>query len=145
MNGRWTGYAALYLRLALGTAFLSAVADRFGLWGPPGTPQVAWGNFHGFLLETAKINPWFPAGWMHTVGWVATACETVFGIALIIGFRTRIAAFLSGCLALAFAVGMTSAFGIKSPLNFSVFTVSAASFLLATVQRSPWSIDGRSR
>jgi hypothetical protein len=24
--------------------FLSAVADRFGLWGPPGAPNVAWGG-----------------------------------------------------------------------------------------------------
>ena len=28
-----------YLRLGLGAAFLSAVADRFGLWGPPGSSE----------------------------------------------------------------------------------------------------------
>ena len=31
----------VYLRIALGAAFLSAVADRVGLWGPFGTPNVA--------------------------------------------------------------------------------------------------------
>ena len=29
-------YASVFLRLALGAAFLSGVADRFGLWGPAG-------------------------------------------------------------------------------------------------------------
>ena len=27
-------YASVFLRLALGAAFLSGAADRFGLWGP---------------------------------------------------------------------------------------------------------------
>jgi hypothetical protein len=35
-----TAVAAIFLRLALAAGFLSAVADRFGLWGPPGTPGV---------------------------------------------------------------------------------------------------------
>jgi hypothetical protein len=36
--------AVLYARMALGAAFLSAVADRFGLWGKYG----GWGNFANF-------------------------------------------------------------------------------------------------
>jgi hypothetical protein len=35
------GPATVFLRLALGVAFLSAVADRFGLWGPAGAKNVA--------------------------------------------------------------------------------------------------------
>jgi hypothetical protein len=35
---RSTALAAVFLRLALAAGFLSGVADRFGLWGPPGTP-----------------------------------------------------------------------------------------------------------
>ena len=35
---RSTAVAAIFLRFALAAGFLSAVADRFGLWGPPGTP-----------------------------------------------------------------------------------------------------------
>jgi hypothetical protein len=34
-------FVSVYVRLALGTAFLSAVADRFGLWGPPGARNVS--------------------------------------------------------------------------------------------------------
>lgn len=133
--------AAVYLRLALGTAFLSAVADRFGAWGKPGTPLVAWGNFHNFLLYTAKLNPWFPTSWIPTVGWIATLCEILFGVALILGFQTRLAAFLSGLLTVVFAIGMTFGLGIKAPMNYSVFTVSAASFLLSSMEVFPWTLD----
>lgn len=139
--GRWPGYASVYLRLALGTAFLSAVADRFGIWGGPGAHLVAWGNFHNFLVYTAKLNPWFPAGWIPAVGWIATLCEIVLGVALVVGYRTRIAAFLSGLLILAFAIAMTTGLGIKAPLNYSVFTASAGAFVLAQVKVHPWSLD----
>ncbi|MGH9398073.1 MAG: DoxX family protein, partial [Terriglobia bacterium] len=138
---RWSGYCAVYLRLALGAAFLSAVADRFGIWGAAGTPLVAWGDFHNFLLYAAKLNPWFPRTWIPTIGWIATLCELVFGVALIAGLRTRLAAFLSGYLTLAFAFGMAVGLGIKAPLNYSVFTASAASFLLASLKDFPWSLD----
>lgn len=139
--GNRPGYASVYLRLALGTAFLSAVADRVGMWGRPGAHLVAWGNFHNFLVYVGQLNPWFPANWIPAVGWVATLCEIAFGIALILGYRTRIAAFLSGLLLLTFALGMTAGAGIKAPLNYSVFTASAAAFLLAEVKNYRWSLD----
>lgn len=139
----WSNAAGFYLRLALGTAFLSAVADRFGLWGPPGTPNVGWGNFHNFLAYAAKINPWFPGHWIPTIGGIATACEIIFGIALILGFKTRIAATLSGLLLLAFALGMAFGLGLKAPLDYSVFSASAGAFLLASLDRYPWSLDAR--
>lgn len=145
-NDRWgarfSGPATLYLRLALGIDFLSAVADRFGLWGPSGTPSVAWGNFHNFLAYTAKLNPWFPASWIPTIGWIATLCEICFGIALVVGYRTRMAAVLSGLLALGFATGMIFGIGIHAPLDYSVFAVSASAFLLAGAERYPWALDG---
>jgi thiosulfate dehydrogenase (quinone) large subunit len=141
---RCLGYVTVYLRLALGRAFLSAVADRFGIWGRAGTPLIAWGNFHNFLLYVGKLNPWFPASWIPAVGWVATFCEIAFGFALILGFRTRVTAFLSGLLALAFALGMALGLGIKAPLDYSVFTVSAASFLLACMRAFPLSLDALS-
>lgn len=137
----WPGWATVYLRLALGLGFLSAVGDRFGLWGASGSPLVAWGNFHNFLVYTAKVNPWFPAGWAPLVGWIATVCEIVVGIGLIAGIYTRILAFLGGWLTLAFALGMAFGLGIKAPLNYSVFAVSAGSFLLACAAPYPWSID----
>ena len=138
---RYIALVTVYLRLALGIDFLSAVADRFGLWGASGTPSVAWGNFHNFLAYTAKPNPWLPSSWIPTIGWIATVCEFCFGLALIVGYRTRMAAVLSGLLTLAFAFGMIAGVGIHAPLNYSVFAISAAAFLLAGVERYPWALE----
>ena len=137
----YKGLITVYLRLAIGIGFLSAVADRLGWWGPPGTPNVSWGNLQNFLTYTAKLNPWFPGSWVPAIGWAATICEICFGVMLIIGYRTRLAAVLSGLLTLAFAVGMVCGVGIHPPLNYSVFAVSAGSFLLADVGRYPLSLD----
>lgn len=131
----------IYLRLALGIGFLSAVADRFGWWGPPGTPNVAWGTFHNFLTYTAKLNPWFSGSWIRAIGWTATVCEACFGAMLVIGYRTRAASVGSGLLTLAFAIGMVCGIGIHAPLNYSVFAASAGAFLLAGAETYPLSLD----
>lgn len=128
---RLASYAPMYLRLALAATFLMAVGDRFGLWGPPGAPNVAWGDFQNFLAYTAILNPYLPASWIPLVGWTATVAEVVLGLALIVGFRTRVTALLSGVLLLLFAIGMTVGLGIGAPLSYSVFTASAGAFLLA--------------
>ena len=39
VSNRATTYSALFLRMALGISFLSAVADRFGLWALTGDPM----------------------------------------------------------------------------------------------------------
>jgi uncharacterized membrane protein YphA (DoxX/SURF4 family) len=112
-------YTTVYMRLALGSTFLAAVMDRFGLWGPSGTRNVAWGNFDAFLAYTAQLNPYLPTAWIPTLGWIVTLAEVACGLALIVGFQTRRVAVVSGLLLLAFALGMTMGLGIKAPLNFS--------------------------
>jgi len=134
-------YTILYVRLALGITFLAAVTDRFGLWGPPGTSNVAWGNFDNFLAYTAQLNPSLPTAWIPTLGWIVTLAEVACGLALIVGFQTRRVAVVSGLLLLAFALGMIRGAGIKAPLNFSVFSASAGALLLATSAHNPVSID----
>jgi hypothetical protein len=52
------GAAQWFLRVALAAGFLSAVADRFGLWGPAGAANVAWGAWQPFVDYVAKLN-WF--------------------------------------------------------------------------------------
>jgi len=134
-------YTTVYVRLALGISFLAAVTDRFGLWGPPGTSNVAWGNFDNFLAYAAKLNPYLPTTWIPAVGWIVTLAEIACGLALIFGFQTRRVAVVSGLMLLAFALGMIIGLGIKAPLNYSVFSASAGAFLLATGAHDPLSID----
>jgi hypothetical protein len=40
-----------------------------------------------------------------------------------------------------FAVGMTLGFSVKEPLDYSVYTASAASFMLAAFHQSAFSLD----
>jgi uncharacterized membrane protein YphA (DoxX/SURF4 family) len=134
-------YATVFVRLALGASFLSAVADRFGLWGAYGQPHVAWGNFSRFTAYTDTLLWFLPAIVYPLMAWIATAAEIVLGLALIIGLFTRVVAFLSGILLLTFALTMMFSLGIKAPLDFSVFSASAGAFLLAAVGQYPFSVD----
>src|SRR5262245_21045890 len=131
----------LFLRLAIAGGFLSAVADRFGIWGPPGTPNVGWGAWAPFVEYTAKLNWFAPAPIISFLAWAATFSETVFAVGLIVGWQLRWFALGSGLLLLLFALTMTLALGIKAPLNFSVFAASAGAFFLAASTRQaeePW-------
>jgi uncharacterized membrane protein YphA (DoxX/SURF4 family) len=140
----WTGLAKLgsvFLRLALGISFLSAVADRFGLWGAYGKPNVSWGNYARFVGYTAKLNSFFPAQVIPVLSMISTAAEIVFGILLILGWRTRITALLSAILLIAFAVAMTISLGVEAPLSFSVYSAAGGALLLATCTEFPLSLD----
>jgi len=133
--------ATIFARLALAAGFLSAVADRLGIWGPYGTVNVAWGDMEHFLAYTGRLNPWFPASFIPVVGWVATITEIILGILLLLGLRTRSTAFASGFLMIAFASGMSAGPGIKTALNASVFAAAAAAFLLAGANHYALSLD----
>jgi thiosulfate dehydrogenase (quinone) large subunit len=134
-------YDSVFLRLALGLTFLAAVTDRFGLWGPPGTPNVAWGNLERFGAYAAILNPWAPTALIPAIVWIVTVAETCLGCALILGFQTQWSAFASGVLLLLFALGMSTGTGVKAALNASVFSASAAGFALSIRHGSVWSID----
>jgi len=143
MIERVRGYETLFARLALAAGFLSAVFDRFGIWGPPGGTNVAWGDFTWFTAYAAKINPWAPGALLPVIAWTATLAEIALGLLLIVGYRTRWAAFGSGVLLLLFALGMTAGTGIKTAFDASVFAASAAGFLLSTQKGFPMSLDDR--
>ncbi|MEB9684750.1 DoxX protein [Bacillus thuringiensis serovar pingluonsis] len=135
------GLITVYLRLALGISFLSAVADRFGIWGAPGEPNVGWGNMGNYIDYVGVLNPSIPETLVPIAGWIATVFEVTFAILLIIGFKTRVTAVLSGAMLLIFALGMTVGIGFKAPLDYSVFSASAGAFLLFYFQKIPYSLD----
>ena len=141
MSLRWASFSSAFLRYALVLGFLSAVADRFGLWGPFGTPNVSWGNFSRFLEYTHTINWYAPAGMIPALGIIATAAEILFGLLLLVGWHTRATAVLSGLLLLVFGVSMALGLGVKAPLNYTVFTGAGGAFLLATCERFPLTVD----
>jgi uncharacterized membrane protein YphA (DoxX/SURF4 family) len=138
---RAAGCSTVFLRLALGFSFLSAVADRFGFWGAYGQPNVAWGDFAHFVDYTGKLNWFLPTTLFTALALASTMAEILLGFALIMGLFTRIAALLSGVMLLIFSLAMTFALGIKAPLNLSVFSASAGAFLLAAYGKYPLSAD----
>ena len=139
---RSAGFSSVFLRFALGSAFLSAVADRFGWWGAFGQANVAWGEFSRFVAYTGKLNAFLPGSAIMPLAVAVTIAELVLGLLLVLGWQTRIAALSSGILLTVFALAMTAALGIKAPLNFSVFSAAGGSLLLAACPEFPLSLDG---
>jgi putative oxidoreductase len=127
---RW---AIVAFRVAMGLTFLVPVADRFGVWGPPGSPNASWGNWERFVAYSNTLNWYLPGALQEPVAALATAGELIFGVALIAGIRTHLAAYGAAVLLTCFALAMTIASGWKSPLNYSVWVDAAGSWLLAAV------------
>jgi uncharacterized membrane protein YphA (DoxX/SURF4 family) len=118
------------VRLALAAGFLSSVADRFGLWGPPGSPKAAWGNWSNFVKYAAVLNFFLPQRMAPILAVVVTIAESGLGVLLILGLRKREVAALSAGLLCLFALAMSVALGIKAPLDYSVFAACGAATML---------------
>src|SRR4029434_5381254 len=91
-SARW------FLRLSIAGGFLSAVADRFGIWGAPGAPNVAWGTWAPFVEYVAKLNWFAPTPIVPFLAWAATFGETVLAVGLIVGWQIRWLAIGGGVL-----------------------------------------------
>ena len=128
----------IFLRLALSTAFLSAVADRFGLYP---SEMSAWGNWKSFLEYTSLINPWFPPSITSGLATIATVAEIILGLFLLLGLKTELMAKLSGYLLLLFALSMTFSLGFKTAFDYSVFSASAAAFSLSMIKEKFCELD----
>lgn len=141
LTKNWTEIVRLFARFALGASFLSAVADRFGFWGPYGAKNVSWGDFAHFVVYTGAVTSLFPSSLTVSFAWAATVAETLFGMLLIAGFKVRMTSVLSGLLLLSFALGMVTGIGVKSPFDYSVFSSAAAAFLLALWEPDKFTLD----
>ena len=128
----WQKIAMLYVRIALAAAFLSAVGSRFGMYGK----DVGWGNFENITKYTAEVNSFMPSWTIPYIAWIATAAEVFFALGLLVGKWPRWIALGTALLLGLFGTAMAISFGIRSPLDYSVFSASAAAFLLA-VHESP--------
>lgn len=129
-------WASMAVRLALAAAFLSAVADRFGLWGPPGSDGVAWGSIENYESYVGLLSWFAPAAFVPILGWIATIAEITIAIGLLIGWQLRWFALAASLLLLAFALSMFGSLGPKPPLDYSVLSAAAAAFLLFAVDSS---------
>ena len=128
-------FAARYARIALGAAFLAAVASRLGIVGD--------GSFAGFERYTGEVNSFMPASTIPFLARAATALEAALGIGLMLGVWPRWVALGAAGLLLLFAIAMAISFGLGSPLEYSVFSASACALLLSTRRPGAVSADER--
>lgn len=131
----------LYFRIAAGAGFFWFGFDRLGAWGPYGKPWVSWGDWHHFSVRAHQLMYFLPYGLAETFAMIATFIEGIGGLLLIIGLFTRYAAYACSFMTLCFALAMAITDGITSPMGYSVFSVSAACWLLAIQPSYRWSLD----
>jgi putative oxidoreductase len=132
---KYQGAATIIMRFALATGFLSAVCSRLSLWG---SHSSGWASFIDY---TKSVNSYAPSSLVPVLAVVSTIVETTLAILLLIGYKTRWAALGASILTLLFALAMAYSFGLKEPLDYSVFAFSASAFLLSTMPDYPLSID----
>ncbi len=123
----WNRAGIVYTRTALGAAFLSAVASRFGLWDR----TLDLKHFAAFIEFAGEVNSFLPKAAIPYVAVAATIFESLFGILLVLGLFPRLASVGSAILLAMFGTAMAISYGIKSPLDYSVFSASGAAVLLA--------------
>jgi len=71
----------------------------------------------------------------------ATILEVIFALLMLVGYKTRLIAFLSGILLVLFAITMTIALGIKSTFSYSVWIGVGACLLLSSIDKYDYSLD----
>jgi uncharacterized membrane protein YphA (DoxX/SURF4 family) len=118
--------ALTYARLALGLAFLNGIAERFGLYGK----DVGYGNYANYEKYAGQVNSFMPAWSIPFLAGAATVAELVLGVLLVAGLWKRWTALGSAVLLAIFGTAMAISFGPWSPLDYSVFSASAAAFIL---------------
>jgi putative oxidoreductase len=123
----------LYARFAVGAAFLSAVSGRFGLW--EGTIDLK--HFASFLEYAGQVLAFMPKATIPYLAWAATVCETSLGILLILGLWPRWVSLASAILLAMFGTAMAISLGLKAPMDYSVYSASAAAVLLALRASKP--------
>ena len=123
----WEKAGVLYARIALGSAFVSAVGGRFGLWDG----SIDLKHFSNFLEYAREVLAFMPAASVPYLAWAATVCETSLGILLLVGLWPRWVPLASAGLLAMFATAMAISQGLKSPMDYSVYSASSAATLLA--------------
>ena len=93
------------------------------------------------MAYTAKVNSFLPAILAPGLAVFATIAEFALGLALLLGIWRRPVAWASCGLLTLFALAMTFSFGVKAPLDYSVFVDAAAALLLASWPNKPATRD----
>jgi len=143
-RGLWSFYVRRVFRLypmyacivVAQTGIMLALLPGGPLSEPNATLRYLGTNllFANFLQYTAEVNSFMPAVTIPFLAWSATIAEFSLGVLLVVGIWPRAVAIASAVLLLLFGTAMAISFGVKSPLDYSVFSASACALLLAAYQ-----------
>src|SRR5260221_3055337 len=114
---KWESFAMRYTGFALGAAFRTAVAGRFGIWGENTSPD----SFKHFMEYTAKVNSFMPAFTIPFLAWAATIAETFLGITLILGIWLRFVALAAAGLLGLVWFALARSFWLRRPVLLFTF------------------------
>lgn len=119
-------------RIALGVLFAGSVADRFGMFGGPGSAGVSWGSYAEFVDYTRTLLPTLAGDAAPIVAGAATVAEGVLGVALIFAVRPRITAAAAAALFTMFAVAMVTSVGFAATADYAVPVMIGGALLVST-------------
>ena len=97
---KFTNLTQLFLRLALGIGYLVPGFDRLGVSGKYGERNVTWGDWQHFVKYAGQVMSFLPSSLVNVFAVMATIAEIGFGVLLLVGRWTKIAALGSGILTL---------------------------------------------
>jgi uncharacterized membrane protein YphA (DoxX/SURF4 family) len=138
MKAHFIAYTTLVLRLVLGVKLLLSIADRFVIWDPAGPSIVAWGEF---ITYSKTLTFFIKKEMIVFLGLFITILEILFGIALIIGYKTKLAAMGSSILIFFFAFTITYIYTYKVSFDYSVLIDCAGALLLVLIGDYHYSVD----
>ena len=128
INKHWVEYG---LRYSIAISFLSAVADRLGLWPKDVSAWFNWGNF---LDYTATLNPWAPESLIPFIGYGITGLECILAVMLVAKYKVKISSILSSVLLFIFVCAMSMTVGVKSVLDYGVLPMGFSALALYKLQ-----------
>ncbi len=135
---RWL---SVLVRVIMAADFLLAVGDRFGLFGPAGTPGVTTGDFAHFVDYTRTVTTFLPDGLAPTLAVLATVAEIALASALLLGLRLRLAALGAAGLLVIYGTSMMISLPVAEQFRYNVFVLAAGMLVLAGLTKIPLTLD----
>jgi putative oxidoreductase len=139
LRGRIAWYP-LVIRLFFAYEFGSAVADRLGWFGPPGS-GVSWGDFAHFVAYTHQVNAFLPLSFAFPLAVLATIAESTFIVTLLLGIGTRLACLGTAVLLFFFAAAMTASGMAQGQFYYAVFMLAAGAWYMSAIDPTWLSVD----
>ena len=132
--------------ILLAADFAGAVADRFGLFGGPGSPGVSWGTWPEFVAYTGSLLPGSTGRLVTPAAICATAVEILLAALLVSGWQRRWVGKLTAGLFVVYLVSMAFSPARDDVLRFAMpVLVGGALLLSATSARRTAQAGGGGR